>query len=353
MTFLGPAKVGDRITLKAQVNRAFGSTLEVGVRVEGQTLGGPSRHINTGYFTLMGRVVAPGLGGTPTIFTMPKALAESKEDIVHHEEAMARRHLRMEKKTLASVNASATKGENLSWKWNDDIAQEICVANVYGLLKVANASEVVWRRRSLDGLAWGGGTFNKYNLGLEVSEDTWGMGITSVRVTGLAPCAPKKIFDVVMDSKLRGRWDSLVDKCEAVARVDDNTDVEWRVYKDAKGASSAPGSVEKTLAKKDFSLLRTWRLDGERYIVALRSIVHPACPVTDTYERGSVNPSGFILSPFDYDDGMDREDVRKMTAFSYVIQMDKVSSKMVNTEGGGFVEVLAGSIFRLCSMLEQ
>jgi len=52
-SFLGPSKVGDRITLLAQVNHAFGTTMEVGVRVEAQSLGGVLRHINTGYLTLM------------------------------------------------------------------------------------------------------------------------------------------------------------------------------------------------------------------------------------------------------------------------------------------------------------
>jgi acyl-CoA hydrolase len=49
MAFLGSSQCGDRITCYAQVNRAFGSTMEVGVRVEAQKLGGQVRHINTGY----------------------------------------------------------------------------------------------------------------------------------------------------------------------------------------------------------------------------------------------------------------------------------------------------------------
>jgi len=49
MQFHGGSKVGDHITCFAQVNRAFGSTMEVGVRVEAQCLGGDVRHINTGY----------------------------------------------------------------------------------------------------------------------------------------------------------------------------------------------------------------------------------------------------------------------------------------------------------------
>ena len=48
MAFLGPSKCGDRITMYAQVNRAFGSSMEVGVRVEAQAIGGRVRHINTG-----------------------------------------------------------------------------------------------------------------------------------------------------------------------------------------------------------------------------------------------------------------------------------------------------------------
>ena len=94
MAFIGPSMTGDRVTFYAQINRAFGTTLEVGIRVEAQALGGPVRHINSGYLTLM----AVDSRGKPT--TVPKVEPETEKQKVQYLKAIGRRQLRMERKKV-------------------------------------------------------------------------------------------------------------------------------------------------------------------------------------------------------------------------------------------------------------
>ncbi len=62
MEFLEPAHIGEVLTCKAAVNAAFGSSMEVGVRVEAEDLvSGEVRHTNSAYFVM----VALGEDGKP------------------------------------------------------------------------------------------------------------------------------------------------------------------------------------------------------------------------------------------------------------------------------------------------
>ena len=54
MEFLEPAQIGDVLTCKAAVNAVFGSSMEVGVRVEAENmLTGDVRHTNSAYFVMV------------------------------------------------------------------------------------------------------------------------------------------------------------------------------------------------------------------------------------------------------------------------------------------------------------
>src|SRR3954453_12838565 len=64
MKFRSPVKVGDVITLRSQVNAAWRTSMEVGVRVEAENvITGEIRHTCTAYLTM----VALGPDGTPVI----------------------------------------------------------------------------------------------------------------------------------------------------------------------------------------------------------------------------------------------------------------------------------------------
>ena len=54
MEFREPARIGEVLTCKAAVNAAFGSSMEVGVRVEAEDLmTGKVRHTNSAYFVMV------------------------------------------------------------------------------------------------------------------------------------------------------------------------------------------------------------------------------------------------------------------------------------------------------------
>ena len=54
MEFLAPAQIGEVLTCKAAVNAAFGTSMEVGVRVEAEDLlTGDVRHTNSAYFVMV------------------------------------------------------------------------------------------------------------------------------------------------------------------------------------------------------------------------------------------------------------------------------------------------------------
>lgn len=54
MEFVEPARIGEVLTCKAAVNATFGSSMEVGVRVEAEDLlSGEIRHTNSAYFVMV------------------------------------------------------------------------------------------------------------------------------------------------------------------------------------------------------------------------------------------------------------------------------------------------------------
>jgi len=95
MSFLSPVRVGDLVTLKANVNAVWHSSMEVGVRVEAEDLRtGEVRHTGSSYLT----VVALAQDGKPT--TAPELVLETDQDERRNREAMARRARRLEEKAV-------------------------------------------------------------------------------------------------------------------------------------------------------------------------------------------------------------------------------------------------------------
>ena len=89
MEFLEPAEIGEVLTCKASVNAVFGSSMEVGVRVEAEdTLRGEARHTNSAYFVM----VALGEDGSPA--DAPELEPESDDERRRHEAAQERQRAR-------------------------------------------------------------------------------------------------------------------------------------------------------------------------------------------------------------------------------------------------------------------
>jgi acyl-CoA hydrolase len=95
MAFMSPVHVGDLLTLKANVNAVWRSSMEVGVRIEAMNpRTGQVRHTGSCYLT----VVALGQDGTPS--PAPGLELETDEDERRNREAMARRARRLEEKAV-------------------------------------------------------------------------------------------------------------------------------------------------------------------------------------------------------------------------------------------------------------
>lgn len=88
--FREPIQVGELVILKASVNLAHRTSMEVGVRVEAEDLRtGERRHTNSCYLTF----VAIGADGTPA--TVPTLVAETPEQQRREAAAAARRQRRL------------------------------------------------------------------------------------------------------------------------------------------------------------------------------------------------------------------------------------------------------------------
>jgi acyl-CoA hydrolase len=93
MSFLEPVYVGDVVTVKAMVNEAFGTSMEVGVRVEAENVRtGRWVHTSSAYLVF----VAVDDHGRPR--KVPPLLAETEEQRQRQHEAGLRRQARLARK---------------------------------------------------------------------------------------------------------------------------------------------------------------------------------------------------------------------------------------------------------------
>ena len=96
LNFHHPIKLGEVVTLHASVNRAFRTSMEVGVLVLAASLKGTlSRRANNAYLTF----VAIDDKGKPV--KVPPIHPETEEEMRRYEEALERRRLRLERRQPA------------------------------------------------------------------------------------------------------------------------------------------------------------------------------------------------------------------------------------------------------------
>lgn len=91
--FREPIHVGDLVVMKASVNYAGRTSMEVGVRIEAEELlTGSRRHTNSCYLTF----VAVDRNGRP--IEVPELQPESPDEVRRYEAALQRRKLRLEER---------------------------------------------------------------------------------------------------------------------------------------------------------------------------------------------------------------------------------------------------------------
>ena len=99
MTFLHPVYVGDLLTLKATVNAAWRTSMEVGVRVEAEDVrSGDVRHVSAAYLTM----VALDEEGQPT--AVPELTPETPDEQRRAREAQLRRDNRLAERRSIEKN---------------------------------------------------------------------------------------------------------------------------------------------------------------------------------------------------------------------------------------------------------
>jgi acyl-CoA hydrolase len=90
MTFLHPVHTGQLVTVRAMVNAAWRSSMEVGVRVESENVRtGERKHTSTAYLTM----VALDESGVPT--AVPELAPEDPGEVRRAREAQLRRDNRL------------------------------------------------------------------------------------------------------------------------------------------------------------------------------------------------------------------------------------------------------------------
>jgi acyl-CoA hydrolase len=93
LNFHHPIRLGEVVTLQASVNRAFRTSMEVGVLVLAAGLGGTlSRRANNAYLTFV------AIDGKGRPVKVPAIIPETEEQIRRYEEAMMRRQHRLERR---------------------------------------------------------------------------------------------------------------------------------------------------------------------------------------------------------------------------------------------------------------
>ncbi|SRR5579883_253711 len=99
--FREPIHVGDLVIMKASVNYAGRTSMEVGVRVEAEDLiTGRRRHTNSCYLTF----VAVDRNGRPV--EVPPLLAETPDEVRRHAAARERRRRRLEERNAEAQRSS-------------------------------------------------------------------------------------------------------------------------------------------------------------------------------------------------------------------------------------------------------
>jgi len=93
LNFHYPIKLGDIVTLQASINRAFRTSMEVGVVVTAQSMAGhESRRANNAYLTF----VAVDDAGHPV--EVPPVTPETGDEQRRFEDALTRRELRLQRR---------------------------------------------------------------------------------------------------------------------------------------------------------------------------------------------------------------------------------------------------------------
>ncbi|XP_048875213.1 acetyl-coenzyme A thioesterase isoform X1 [Brienomyrus brachyistius] len=261
--FRGPSTVGDRLVFKAMVNNVFGTSAEVGVKVEAYNCQewnqGRPRHINSAFL----------------IYHMdeeqqhyfPRVTYTTNDGERRHLAATVRRRIRLARKHLLSCKDEGP----LSVPWDKGNQVYLGYNNVATLTVLAAKKD--WQASSIR---------NRITVSVNDDQDSLCM---RVEMDVHAPAL--HAFSLLSDLCLRPQWDQHYLSCEEVEKADE----EERVYH----VKCPPINGE---SGRDFVFLLSKRQpckDGDPYIIALRSVTVTAVPPQDGYIRSETQCVGFLI----------------------------------------------------------
>uniref|UniRef100_A0A8C7XLR5 Acyl-CoA thioesterase 11a n=1 Tax=Oryzias sinensis TaxID=183150 RepID=A0A8C7XLR5_9TELE len=252
-TFRGPSKVGDRLLLRAIVNNAFKSSLEVGVRAEAYQEEGPNRHINSAFMTFE----VLDKSGKPC--ALPRIRPEPVKCSVLSGCCP--------RKYIISCKQSEAP---LSVPWDPRNQVYLSYNNVSALKMLA--AKKSWRLST-----------EKDQVCLYTLEQK---SMLSIRVEKVVDVPAATAFALLAELSNRTLWDTHYKECELIQRVDED-DFIYRVVTPSK---------EEIL--QDFILLTSVRKPcspGDPYVIALRSVTLPTHPPFEKCNRGEVLCAGFTI----------------------------------------------------------
>uniref|UniRef100_A0A8C4Z5U1 HotDog ACOT-type domain-containing protein n=1 Tax=Gadus morhua TaxID=8049 RepID=A0A8C4Z5U1_GADMO len=212
-TFRGPSQVGDRLLLRAIVNNAFRTSMEVGVQAEAYRGGGPNRHINSAFMTFE----VPDAHGNPR--TLPRIRPEPLHGERRFQEAIARKKIRLDRKYIISCKQAEVP---LSVPWNPSNQVYLSYNNVSALKMLAARNN--WQLNSKED-----------QVCLYTLEE---QGSLSFRVEAELDVSAQRAFRLLGDLRNRTHWDRHYLECDLI-RSADKDDFLYRVV--APSVDPAPG----------------------------------------------------------------------------------------------------------------
>lgn len=285
--FFCPILVGDRVILKAHVNRSFSHSLEVGCRVEKLSLNGTLEHALTAYMILK---VADNKPLTCEI------TAETDDEKKQWGDALGRYRVRLQRKSIRTFEGS------LSPLLTPETELDIIYSNVKGLLMVFNHDDSQWE--SLQHLRKDANS--NLHMSMKQSHST---GITCIRILRELNVDAEVLFKTLLDLSKRAAWDVTSDSATVLAPIDDNNDV-IRLKMRPKAVGIKP---------QEFVLLRSWRCTPDQYVISNRSISYAPFPPSSDCARHEVLSSGFIIRKID----------DESCEMSYIIQLGNKALNLV------------------------
>jgi acyl-CoA hydrolase len=362
MSFLQPSTVGDRVILRAQCCRTFGSVAEVEVVVTAEDVERTSvRHINTGYFLICCRDVED-----KREILFPTVEPVTVEEQQRFEQALRRMvvasvrsatgvslespgELRRYAAQSSSVsladmlalqetsiwNSSLPSSLALSPQFEADLAPEVALQDTAGLL-CALSGDGGWQTMPA-ALAC---DFVSMQLQAGISS-----GVTRIKLEVLVSAPIPAVAALLLDLERRPNWDSILTGRE-VKKITESVSLVWM--------GSAGGGL-------DYALLRCHQqLEDGRVAIVSRSIlhpdIHPPAGEEDMYTRGEVLPSGFLLSPAAASDA-DTEaggEGSVQTKLQYLLQLDSLSREQFSAEiQGKQSQGLLQALIKLKRLVEE